>query len=126
MTGWIIGLYFIVTFSISFMFVYSNGPFHIFEKIREIAERISPTLGELFDCMYCFPSWVGITLSLLNQFVFTSLVFTPFCILFGFTYPWYITLIFNWFVTSGGVYIIDCIIKRILGEVPEYGENEEQ
>lgn len=123
--GWIIFLYFIVTFSISFMFVYSTGPFHIFEKIRRGAERISPNLGELFDCMYCFPSWVGIVLSILNQFAFTSIAFTPFCILFGITAPWYIVLAFNWFVTSGGVYIIDCIIKRILGEVPEYENGEE-
>ena len=125
MTGWIIVLYFIVTYSISFMFVYSNGPFHIFDKIRDFAYKLAHTLGELFDCMYCFPSWVGIVLSILNQFVFTTVAFTPFCILFPPTCPWYIVLVFNWFVTSGGVYLIDCIVKRILGEVPENGAEEE-
>lgn len=124
--GWIIGLYFIVAYSISFMFVYSTGPFHIFENIRTIANKISPNLGELFSCMYCFPSWVGIVLSVLNQFAFPMVAFTPFYILFGATCPWFIILIFNWFVTSGGVYIMECIIKRLLGEVPEYnGEDEE-
>ena len=117
MTTWLIILYFIVTFSISFMFVYSNCPFYIFEHIRNIAEKISPNLGQLFDCMYCFPSWVGIILSVINQFAFPSVAFTPFYILLGSTCPWFIVLILNWFVTSGGVYIIDSILKRILGEV---------
>lgn len=121
MISWTIILYFIVTYSISFMFVYATGPFRIFERMRENAEKFSPLIGELFSCMYCFPTWVGIGLSLLNQFVFPQIGFTPFYILFGSVCPWYIILIFNWFVTSGGVYIIECIIKRLLGEVPENG-----
>lgn len=122
-TSWIIILYFVVAFSISFMFVYSTGPFHIFDHIRNIAFKISPNLGELFDCMYCFPSWVGIVLSILNQFAFPQIGFTPFYILLGATCPWYVVLVLNWFVTSGVVYIIDSIIKRILGEVPEHEES---
>lgn len=114
---WMIILYFFVAYSISFMFVYSTGPFRVFERIRDIAFKLSPNLGELFDCMYCFPSWVGIVLSLLNQFVFTSIAFTPFCILLGAACPWYIIFVLNWFVTSGVVYLTDCIVKRLLNEI---------
>lgn len=109
-------LYFIVAYSISFLFVYSMGPFDIVDKFRNTIIKISPKMGEVFDCMYCFPTWVGICLSLINQFLFPSIAFTPFYILIGSIAPWYIILILDTFVTSGTVYIIDSIMKRILGE----------
>lgn len=111
-------LYFIVAFSISFLFVYSNGPFGIIDKFRILMEKLSPTFGELFDCMYCFPTWVGLGLSLLNQFAFPYFAFTPFYIMLGGICPWWLIMLLDMFVTSGVVYIIDCILKRILGEVP--------
>lgn len=106
-------LYFIVAFSISFLFVYSNGPFHIIDKVRHFFAWISPTFDELFDCMYCFPTWVGIGLSLLNQFAFPYIAFTPFVILLGGMAPWWLIMLLDMFVTSGVVYIIDTIIKRL-------------
>lgn len=110
-------LYFIVAYSISFMFVYSMGPFHILDKIRIGFDKISPTfLGDLFDCMYCFPCWVGAALSLANQFWFPYITFTPFYILLGGLCPWWAIMILDIFVTSGVVYLIDCIQKRISGE----------
>ena len=70
-------LYFIVAYSISFMFVQSMGPFHIFDKLRNWLGDKSETLKELFDCMYCFPSWVGLGLSAINQFILPQIPFTP-------------------------------------------------
>lgn len=109
-------LYFIVAYSISFLFVYSMGPFDIIDKFRNTIIKISPKFGEVFDCMYCFPTWIGIGLSLINQFLLPTIAFTPFFILLGSTAPWYVILILDTFVTSGMVYIIDTILKRISGE----------
>lgn len=110
----VIILYFIVAYSISFMFVQSMGPFHIFDKLRNWLGNKSETLKELFDCMYCFPTWVGLGLSIINQFLLPWIPFTPFYILFGAICPWYVILLLNMFVTSGVVYIMDTIIVRLI------------
>ena len=49
----------VIVYSISNHFVYAHGPMHVYDKIRNIAQRIHPNLGELFECMICFPTWVG-------------------------------------------------------------------
>ncbi len=110
-------LYFIVAYSISFMFVYSMGPLDIFDRIRQIANNISPYFGALFECMYCFPCWVGIALSILNIFAFPTIFFTPFYTMLHSSIHWIFIVILDMFVTSGGVYIMDSIIKRLLGEI---------
>ena len=92
------------------------GPFDIIDKFRNTVEKISPSIGKVFDCMYCFPTWVGLGLSLINQFIFPAVLFTPFYILLGGLVPWYVIAILDMFVTSGAVYIMDSILKRINGE----------
>lgn len=113
----VIILYFIVAYSISFLFVYSMGPFDIIDKFRNLIIKISPSIGKVFDCMYCFPTWVGIGLSLINQFLLPNIGLTPFYLLMGGITPWFVILILDMLVTSGTVYIIDCITKRLIGEV---------
>lgn len=110
-------LYFIVAYSVSFLFVYSMGPYDLIEKFRNMIIKLSPAWGKIFDCMYCFPTWVGCGLSLANQFLYPSIAFTPFYTLLGGLCPWYAILILDIFVTNGVVYIIDAIVKRILNEV---------
>ena len=109
----ILFFYFIIAYSLSFLFVYSTGPFDIIERFRGFIFKLSPSIAKVFDCMYCFPTWVGLGLSLLNQFVITTIAFTPFCILFS-TAPWYVILFLDVFVTNGIVYIIDCVTKILL------------
>lgn len=112
----LLSLYFIVAYSVSFLFVYAMGPFNIIDKFRNIIIKISPKIGLVFDCMYCFPTWVGACLSLFNQFLFPYITFTPFFLLFGGMIPWYLIVLLDMFATSGVVYMIDCVIKRINGE----------
>lgn len=97
------------------------GPFDIVEKFRNLVTKISPKLGEVFNCMYCFPSWVGLILSIMNQFWFPYVILTPFYFLTYGMMPWYFTVLADMFITSGGVYLIDCITKKLLGE-KENGE----
>lgn len=116
MGTWIIVLYFIVAYSISFLFVYSMGPFDIVDKVRTWLSEKSSFFAKLLDCMYCFPTWVGIGLSLINQFLLPQIPFTPFYMLFAGIAPWYIILILDMFVTSGTVYIMDTIINKLLSK----------
>lgn len=70
-------IFIVVCYGFSNMVVYSNGPFHFFEWWRRVTNKISPKLGELFSCMMCFPSWVGLLLSCINVFLLPTIPFTP-------------------------------------------------
>ncbi len=70
-------IFIVVTYGFSNMIVYSNGPFHIFEKWRDFTNRLNENIGELFNCMMCFPMWVGFALSILDIFVLKNIYFTP-------------------------------------------------
>ena len=76
-------VYTLFAYGLANMVVYANGPFGIFEKWRDLSHRISAGFGELFTCMICFSTWIGVVFSLLNSFVVTSVAFTPFSVVFG-------------------------------------------
>lgn len=107
----IIFLYSIVAYGISNMFVYAMGPFHIFKGIRTLARKIHPQLGELFDCMICFPTWVGLILSALNAYFIPEKGFTPFNIVGGM--PWWAIIIFDAAYTSGIVWLINTVQEAL-------------
>ena len=102
-------VYFLLAYGISFAFVQSMGPFNIFQHIRDWMQKIHPTLGDLFDCMFCFPTWVGLVLSLINVFLLPTIPFTPFMVVFDM--PILYTLIGDMFVTASGVYIINTLVE---------------
>lgn len=66
-----------MVYGFSNMIVYSNGPFHVFEKWRDFTNRLNENIGELFNCMMCFPMWVGFGLSAIDIFVLNNIYFTP-------------------------------------------------
>lgn len=102
----IVFLYSILAYSISNMFVFAIGPFHIFEKIREFVSSKSEMLAELFSCMICFPANVGWVLSLLNLLILPNTPLTPFnALLYGQGLPIIIVLC-DLFYTSGIVWLI--------------------
>ena len=109
-------LYFIVVYGISFMFVYSNGPFHIFLKLREYLNEKNEQLSELFNCMFCFPTNVGWIMSLFNSFILTSVPITPFHILWGNNANWFWVMLFDMCVTGAVVYLFDTIQTRLEGQ----------
>lgn|SRR5574344_1061720 len=98
-------IYSVTVYAISNMFVYANGPFGIFDKIRQIASRIGKQFEELFSCMICFPTWVGIFMSLINLIFFPECGLTPFnCILPHEEWMWII--IFDAAYASGITWLI--------------------
>lgn len=98
-------LYFLVAYGISFAFVESMGPFGIFQKIRDFAMAKHTTLGDLFNCMFCFPTWVGAILSLINIIFFPYIAFTPFNIALPIA-PWILVVLLDMFATASGVYLM--------------------
>lgn len=103
----LIVIYSLCAYGISNMVVYANGPFNLFTKLRENANKYLPSnLGELFECMICFPTWVGIGLSVLNILVFPEITFTPFNLIFQDINYWYVIIPFDAFFTSGTIWLI--------------------
>jgi len=54
----------IATWRIAYMFVYENGPYDIFEKLRNLLDTMQNThatmLIDLLGCLYCTSFWVGV------------------------------------------------------------------
>ena len=114
-TGLIIFLYAIMTYGICNIVVYGSGPFRIFEHIRNISDNIYEHFGQMFSCMMCLPTNLGILLSVLNWFLI-PVAFTPFNILFAGTSLWWVAMICDGAFTSGIVWLINTI--------QEYFENK--
>lgn len=98
--------YILLSYGIANMIVYANGPFHVFEHWRNFTHAINEQFGEMFTCMMCLSTWIGLFLSLLDAFVFPGLIFTPFNIIFGSQGIWWITAILDMGFTSGSVWIL--------------------
>ena len=120
--GLIIFCYCIVAYGISNIVVFSSGPFKIFEKIRYWSDYLDEHFGQLFSCMMCFPTNLGIVLSILNWFLI-PIAFTPFNILLG-TVPalWWLAAILDGAFTSGIVWLIHHIEEWFENQVITSGE----
>lgn len=113
-----------MTYGICNIIVFGSGPFRIFERIRIWAEELDEHFGQLFNCMMCLPTNLGIILSLINWF-FIPIAFTPFNILFGGTVGlWWLALIFDAAFTSGVVWLIHHIEEYIENKSAMLDENE--
>jgi len=102
-------VYIITAYGLSNIIVYSSGPFNLFSKIRTYsAEYLPSNLGEVFSCMICFPTWVGIFASLANYFLLPSINFTPSFLLFP-NASIFFAIIIDACFTSGIVWLIDTL-----------------
>ena len=117
----IIFIFSIVTYGISNHFVYAHGPMHLYDKIRDIAAKIHPNLGELFQCMICFPTWVGFILSAANSWLLPTLELTPMMLVLGSFAPWWIIMVLDGFFASGIVWLINTV-QEALERSNAYGE----
>ena len=100
-------VYAIFAYSLSNLFVFAHGPFHLFDHIRDGAARISEETGELFQCMICFPTWVGMCASLANHFLLPEIPLTPTALIVGQSImPWWCMMITDGVITSGLVWLI--------------------
>ena len=111
---WItIFIFSIVAYAISNHFVYAHGPMHIYDWIRDTAAKIHPNLGELFQCMICFPTWIGFILSAANSIFLPYVWLTPGMIMLGTFAPWWIIMILDGFFASGIVWLIHTLQEAL-------------
>ena len=103
----------IVAYAISNHFVYAHGPMHIYDWIRNTVVKIHPNLGELFQCMICFPTWVGFILSAANSLFLPYTELTPGMIVLGTLAPWWIIMILDGFFASGIVWLIHTLQEAL-------------
>lgn len=121
-TGLIIFVYSIMCYGICNIIVFGSGPFRVFEYIREISNNINEHFGQLFSCMMCLPTNLGIILSLINWFLI-PIAFTPFNIIFaGYTSLWWLAMILDAAFTSGIVWLIHHIQEYFENKVITSGE----
>lgn len=92
--------YILCTFGITEMFIFFSGPFSIFDRIREIVAKMGDKFVELFSCVACFSTWVGIILSTIN-YLFIPVAFTPFNIILGGTGLWWLIIPLDAALTMG-------------------------
>lgn len=102
-------IYILCAYGIANMIVYSSGPFNLFNHLRNFMDKSPSNLGELFHCMICFPTWVGIILSFFDIFFLTTVNFTPFNIMINDSSLWYYIIPLDAFITSGSVWLIHTI-----------------
>lgn len=116
-------VYCVVVYGISNIVVYGSGPFRIFERLREWADDIDEHFGQLFTCMMCFPTNLGIVLSLLDWFLLPAVVFTPFNIAFAAAPAlWWLAMVFDAAFTSGIVWLIHHVEEWFENKVITSGE----
>lgn len=113
----IIFAYIIFLYGISWMFVFSEGPFYIFERIRDFASSISQNFGKLFSCMFCFPSNVSWIMSLIDWFLIPQVAFTPFNIILAGTGLWWLAVIMDIGFGGGIVWLIN-VLEEWLEQEP--------
>ena len=101
-------IYILCAYGISNMFVYSSGPFNMFNHLRNTMDKYGPSnFGELFHCMICFPTWVGVILSAFDIWLLPNISFTPFNLLIHDDSLWYYIIPLDMFITSGTVWLIN-------------------
>lgn len=98
--------YILVSYGIANLFVYSNGPFHIFEHWRNFTHNIHQQVGELFTCMLCLSTWIGLFLSLVNIILLPLFPFTPFNIILGGSGIYWLIVLLDMGFTSACVWLL--------------------
>lgn len=116
-------IFVILNYGMSNMIVFSNGPFHIFQKLRNFAEKISSQLGELFSCMICYPTWNGMILSAISLIL--GVYFTPFTLIFNGNYV-LLTLLLDGCLGSGSTWLIHNIEEYFERSNVVYADEDEK
>lgn len=115
--------YIFASYGFANMIVYSNGPFHIFERWRSFAHSIHEQFGELFTCMLCISTWIGLVLSLINILLLPNLPFTPFNIIIG-TQSAILTVLLDMGFTSGIVWVLHQL-EEMMERIGVYNDEED-
>ena len=103
----ILFIYSIVCYGIANTIIFAHGPFHCFDKMHEIANKIHPQLEEMLSCFICSGWWLGFFLSAINILFFPTIAFTP-MMMVGIPY-WYVTVFLDGAFVSGSNWLINTV-----------------
>lgn len=98
-------VYFIFLYGLSNLLVYGTGPFNMLGKMREYANKLLKTLGDMLNCMMCTSANIGWIFSAINM-LFFNVPFTPMMIMYGGILPWPMIIFFDMCIASGAVWLI--------------------
>lgn len=119
----ILFVYIFVAFAITEQFVFFNGPFDVYDKLRKATDEISPKLTELFSCMACLSTWIGILLSVINL-LFIPVPITPFNMILGTTDMWWFIIPLDAAFTCGTTWLL-YRLEEMMDRVGITSNNEE-
>lgn len=102
-------VYMVVCYGISNTIIFAHGPFHCFDKMHEIANKIHPQLEEMLSCFICSGWWCGFIMSAINLLFFPSVAFTPMMMVGLPVQYWYVTVFFDGAFVSGSNWLINTI-----------------
>lgn len=116
-------IYIVAAYGLANMVVYASGPFRVFERWRSFTYSLHEQIGELFTCMMCLSTWVGLAFSLTDILLLPGIEFTPFNMVFGGTHH-VLTVLLDMFFTSGAVWVLHQA-EEALERSNQYEEEED-
>jgi hypothetical protein len=111
----------VVCYGIANTIIFANGPFHVFEKMHRIAEKIHPQLEEMLSCFICSGWWLGFLFSALNLLVFPMIALTPMMMVGLPIQYWYVTVFLDGAFVSGSNWLINIIENYFETNSPNNG-----
>lgn len=108
-SGLILLIYTVMCYGLANTLIYARGPFHIFDAMHKIANKIHPQLEEMLSCFICLDWWIGFLFGALDIFVFTSIAFTPMGLIGLPLEYWYVSVFLDGAFTSGAVWLINTV-----------------
>jgi hypothetical protein len=101
----------LAVYGISTALVYFNGPFDIISKFRDFVTKNTGKFGEVFSCMFCLPTNIGILLSIIA--LISGVYFTPCTNIFGGTCLWWLSVIMDGFYCGGTTYFLNTLQEKM-------------
>lgn len=113
----------LAVYGISAALVYFDGPFGIIAKFRDMVSKYTGKFGELFSCMFCLPTNIGIILSIIA--LMNGIYFTPFTNMFGNTTLWWLSIIMDGFYCGGTTYFLNTLQEKLEATKVSYNDDVE-
>lgn len=110
MNSWLIFfIYIIICYGIANTIIFAHGPFHCFDKMHEIAQKIHPQLEEMLSCFICSGWWIGFLMSALNMLFVPSIAITPMAMVALPLKYWYATIFLDGAFVSSSNWLVNTI-----------------
>lgn len=121
-------VYTLIIYGITNILVFFSGPFNILDRFRNFMSKIHPTFTDLFSCMCCLGTWIGLIASILNITLCPDIAITAGYRVFGEVDFWPLILIADMFYASGIVWLIHTLQEMCdrIARDPEEDEDRRQ